>query len=62
MPSLRFLLYNALEVARAVGPFDRDSVTAEDPLPLIVETRASGCALVRDTRITRVAPETTDDK
>lgn len=40
---------------------DRDGPTMDDPLPAVVETSLSGHALARDTRLTEVGRETTDD-
>ena len=38
-----------------------DSVTSEDPLPLVLETTEPGYVLAHSTRLTRVRSETTDD-
>ena len=40
---------------------DGDGPTMEDPLAAVVETSSRGHALARDTRLTEVGRETTDD-
>jgi hypothetical protein len=40
----------------------RDMLTSEEPLAAVVATSDQGYVLARDSRLTRVAPETTDDR
>lgn len=44
------------------GFFRKDVQVCEDPLPAIVETTKTGYSLPRDSRFTRVAGETNDDR
>jgi hypothetical protein len=38
-----------------------DSLTSEDPLPARLEMKKEGVVLARNTRMTKMKPETTDD-
>lgn len=61
MPNLPFVLraIKTTDVRDAIAY--RDVPTSEEPLPATVEITDVGFVLARDTRVTRVAPETTDD-
>jgi hypothetical protein len=42
-------------------PVDRDALTLEDQLPVPLETDTSGRMMLRETRVTEIRQETTDD-
>jgi hypothetical protein len=61
MLGLPFVLHAAqLNPARGETP-GRDVPTSEDPLPAALEIDAGGYVLARETRLTQVRHETTDD-
>jgi hypothetical protein len=61
MSDLPLLLRHARRDIDSKESRARDFVTGEDPLPAKVQMEEQGIVLSRDTRITKVAPETTDD-
>lgn len=62
MSPMPFVL-RAMQVSRGADEVGaRDVPTSEEPLPAVMEISAQGHLLARDTRLTKVAPETTDDK
>lgn len=61
MSELPFLLQNASFPIASEQAWGRDAVTADDPLPAVLEIDATGVAIVRRTRVTDVQSETLDD-
>lgn len=56
----KFLPFLLQHPARNTNPVCRDEITCDDPLPAILET-TSAC-FARETRLTAVKQETTDDQ
>lgn len=61
MSHLPFVLLNSEPSPETKEGPGRDVPTSEDPLPAVVETDGDGFILARETRITEVKRETTDD-
>lgn len=61
MSTIPFILHTAKLRERTGAAFSGDIPTSEEPLPAILETGPSGCLLSRETRLTEVRRETTDD-
>jgi hypothetical protein len=58
---LPFLLQNATFGSVSGEALGRDAITAEDPLPVVLDIDVAGLAVVRETRVTDVQAETLDD-
>jgi hypothetical protein len=62
MSNIPFLFSIADREAKSVQGLDGDAPASIEPLPSVLELDALGYVLSRETRITEVKPETTDDK
>jgi hypothetical protein len=61
MNNLPFVFRGARSYGGTNDSRARDLLTGEDPLPAKLEMKEGCLILARDTRVTRMAPETTDD-
>jgi hypothetical protein len=61
MNELPFVAREAQPIADTDDYQRRDSNACEDPLPAILEVTAAGLAFPRETRVTEVNTETSDD-
>ena len=61
MSTIPFILHAAKLRERTGTAFSGDIPTSEEALPAIVETGLPGYLLSRETRVTEVRRETTDD-
>lgn len=61
MSGLPLLYHGARRCADPKESSTTDLLTGEDPLPAKLEMKKEGLVFARDTRLTKVAGETTDD-